>query len=468
MSSTEPSKSDRLRAIPSVQLILEHPELANERHIFGQIRLKKTIRLVLDSLRGQLLEGDNADLSLLAILGQIRRSLTAPPFGLREVVNATGILLHTGLGRAPLAEEALSAAIDVARGYSNLEYDLETGERGHRTTFVQALLVELTGAEAATVVNNNAAATVLALRALAQGGEVLVSRGELVEIGGSYRLPEIFEASGAKLREVGTTNKTRMADYTRAIGPETRAILRVHPSNYRIVGFTESTPLSQLAQLARDHDLWLIDDLGSGVLTPGLYPEVIDDPTARDGINAGADLVLFSGDKLLGGPQCGVILGSSTAMKLVESDPLMRAFRVDKLTLATLQATLQLILDGRADQSIPLWLMLKTPLSQLQDRAEQLAKVLHAEMGLAAAAVASTAFLGGGSMPVHPLPSAAVRVDAPFPGGRSASEWVRALRMGQPAIVSRIHNGGVWFDVRSVPASVDARMIDAIRKSSSI
>ena len=227
------------------------------------------------------------------------------------MINATGILLNTGLGRAPLAAEAAEAVDRVVRGYCNLEFDLESGERGRRTDGVESLLARLTGAEAAAVVNNNAAATILAVRALAAGREVVVSRGQLVEIGGSFRLPEIFEVSGARLVEVGTTNRTRLADYERAIGPNTAALLRVHASNFRIVGFTEQVPIADLAALGRARGLWTIDDIGSGALAPGLPPGVAGEPTVAEGLAAGADLVLFSGDKLLGGPQCGLLVGSA-------------------------------------------------------------------------------------------------------------------------------------------------------------
>jgi L-seryl-tRNA(Ser) seleniumtransferase len=356
----------------------------------------------------------------------------------------------------------------VAIGYSNLEFDLADGTRGRRTAGVAELLRDLTGAEAATVVNNNAGATVIALRALAAGREVIVSRGQLIEIGGSFRLPEIFEVSGARLREVGTTNKTRLSDYRSAIGPETAAILRVHPSNFRIVGFTEQPGLTELVQLAHAHGLWAIDDIGSGAIRPGSPPRVEDEPTAAESVADGADLVLFSGDKLLGGPQCGILVGSREAIGRIEVDPLMRALRVDKMTLAALEATLRLAADAdHAARRIPLWAMIAAPLPGLRDRAASLAEVLRSEMGVNATAVASEAFIGGGSVPIHAIESAAVAVAPPFPiPGQEGSEaaWAEALRLGDPPVVGRVQKGAVILDLRTVPSEKDPQLLDAIRE----
>ena len=289
------------RILPPVHLVLGSPALAGPIARIGREAVADAVRAAIDEARAAIGRGEHprVDPPRLAVRARVLLDRERPH--LRRVINATGILLNTGLGRAPLAAEAAEAVDRVVRGYCNLEFDLESGDRGRRADGVEALLTRLTGAEAAAVVNNNAAATILAVRALAAGREVIVSRGQLVEIGGSFRLPEIIEASGARLVEVGTTNKTRLADYARAIGPETAALLRVHPSNYRVVGFTEEAPLAGLAGLARDRDLWLIDDIGSGALAPGLPPGVRGEPTAAEGIAAGADLVLFSGDKLLGG-----------------------------------------------------------------------------------------------------------------------------------------------------------------------
>ena len=385
---------------------------------------------------------------------------------LRPVINATGILLHTGLGRAPLAEEAVTAVTEVARGYCNLELDLEEGSRGRRTGGIARLLCDATGAEAATAVNNNAGATVLALKALAAGREVIVSRGQLVEIGGSFRLPEILDVSGAILREVGTTNKTRLADYERAIGPHTAAILRVHRSNFQIVGFTEEPELAELVALAHDRGLTMIDDIGSGALGPGRPPGVCDEPTAADGIADGADLVLFSGDKLLGGPQCGIIAGTAHAVALIERDPLMRALRLDKMTLAALEATLLLARDPiRAVCRIPLWSMITAPVAVLSDRATRLATVFRDELGLNAAAVEGESYLGGGSAPVQPIPTITVVVSPPFPTHIcSEAALARALRRGDPPVVTRVQKGLVVFDLRTIAEDRLPVLLDAVRK----
>src|SRR5207253_3598418 len=290
---------------------------------------------------------------------------------LRGVINATGIVLHTNLGRAPMAEEAARAAYDAARGYLNLELDLETGKRASRQDAVRDRVCRLTGAESATAVNNNAAATVIVLRALCAGKEVILSRGQLIEIGGSFRIPEIMAVSGAVLREVGTTNITRLADYEKAIGSNTGALMQVHSSNYRISGFTKSVPLADLVGLGKKHSLPVIDDIGSGALIDFSRFGFQGEPVARDSIVAGADLVLFSGDKLLGGPQAGLLAGRRDLIQKIEKDPLMRAFRLDKMTLAALEATLRLYLnEERALQEIPGLRMLGLPLPELCQRAE--------------------------------------------------------------------------------------------------
>jgi L-seryl-tRNA(Ser) seleniumtransferase len=391
------------------------------------------------------------------ILEETRPALT-------PVINATGILLHTGLGRAPLAEEAVDAISAVARGYCNLELDLLQGARSQRTVGVTSLLREVTGAQAAAIVNNNAAAMVLALRVLASAREVIVSRGQLVEIGGGFRLPEIFEVSGAKLREIGTTNKTRLLDYEKAILPETAAILRVHRSNFRIVGFTEEVRIDDLARLAHARGLVMIDDIGSGALAPGQPPTVGDEPIVSEELAAGADLVLFSGDKLLGGPQCGIMLGAASVIERVSADPLMRALRVDKLTLAALGSTLKLIHQGMGTEKIPLWRMLSIPLSQLETRAGRIAEVLRLEFGLAVTVVTSESFIGGGSVPVQPIPTLAVSVGPPFPPKyNSEGAWACALRTGRPPVVPRVQHGTVLFDLRTVAQSEDTSLLEAIR-----
>jgi L-seryl-tRNA(Ser) seleniumtransferase len=463
--SDNPIDHQSLRRLPPVNDVLEREELAEVVASRGRPTALRAVRTAIDEARTHLRAGVEVALDPSSLAWRARQILQSEKRRLRPVINATGILLHTGLGRAPLAGEAVEAACAVARGYCNLEFELETGNRGRRTSGVASLLRELTGAQAATVVNNNAGATVLALRALAAGREVIVSRGQLVEIGGSFRLPEIFEVSGAKLREVGTTNKTRISDYQQAVGPETAAILRVHHSNFRIVGFTEEAPLTGLVQLAHAHGLCMIDDIGSGALAPGQPPGVVDEPNVAEAIAAGADLVLFSGDKLLGGPQCGVLVGTAGAISRLDSDPLMRALRVDKMTLAALEATLGLIRDGEHGAArIPLWVMIGTSLAELEARAERLAGVLRIELGLNASVIASQSFLGGGSAPVQPIPTMAVAVAPPFPPPHgSESAWARALRLGEPPVVTRVQGGSVLFDVRTLTEREETSLLDAIR-----
>ncbi len=434
----------------------------------GRVAVRRAVRQALEEFRRGALEGRPIHTDLVEVARRSSEILATEHAVLRPVINATGVLLHTGLGRAPLAPEAVAAVAAVAAGYCNLEIDLDDGTRGRRSSGIAGLLRELTGAEAATVVNNNAGATVLALRAMAAGREVIVSRGQLVEIGGSFRLPEIFEVSGARLREVGTTNKTRLSDYQRAIGPETAAILRVHPSNFRIVGFTEEPPPSDLAQLAHAHGLWAIDDIGSGALRPGTPAGVDDEPTVAEGLAAGADLVLFSGDKLLGGPQCGIMVGRREAIGRIETDPLMRALRVDKMTLAALEATLRLAMDpDHAVERIPLWTMIAAPLPHLKARAERLATAFREEFGLNASAVASESFIGGGSVPVLPIPTVVVAVAPPFPTARdsgSEAEWAKDLRQGDPPVVARVQRGLVLFDLRTVNPHQETSLLEAIRR----
>lgn len=458
---------DGRRRLPPVDAILNQDVLADALRVHGRVAVRRAVRTVLEEFRHGLREGTPVAVGPEAVATRSLEVLRRDRPALRPVINATGVLLHTGLGRAPLAGEAALAVSEVARGYCNLELDLGDGGRGRRTSGVAAILRELTGAEAATVVNNNAGATVLALRALAAGREVIVSRGQLVEIGGSFRLPEIFEVSGARLHEVGTTNRTRLVDYRRAIGPDTAALLRVHPSNFRIVGFTESPEPAEIAQLAHAHGLWAIDDIGSGALGPGCPPGAQGEPTAAAAIAAGADVVLFSGDKLLGGPQCGIMIGSREAIGRMEADPLMRALRVDKMTLAALEATLRLARDpSHAMGRIPLWEMVSEPVARLAARARALAEVMRRELGLSARAVDSEAFLGGGSVPTQAIPSAAVVISAPFPGAncdRDEAAFSEALRLADPPVVARIHGGSVILDLRTVRPDQETLLLDALR-----
>ena len=350
---------------------------------------------------------------------------------LRRAINATGVIIHTNLGRAPLAREALERVNAVAGGYSNLEYDLGEGGRGSRQDHVAPILRRLTGAEAALVVNNNAAAVLLALAALAEGREVLVSRGELIEIGDGFRIPDVLARSGARLREVGTTNRTRAVDYERAIGPETALLLRVHQSNFRVVGFTEQPRLAELVRVGRAHGLPVVADLGSGVLV-----ELEDEPSARDALAAGAELVCFSGDKLLGGPQAGIVVGRAALVERLRRHPLQRALRADKLTLAALEATLALYLDPeRAAREIPVLRMLAEPLEEVRARAERLARLVGGEVEHTVARV------GGGALPLAELPSFACAVE---------KELAEPLREADPPVVALVRDGRCLLDCRTI------------------
>ena len=353
---------------------------------------------------------------------------------LRRVINATGVIVHTNLGRAPLAAEALDRVHAAAESYSNLEYDLHAGTRGSRQEHVASILRRLTGAEAALIVNNNAAAVMLALAALAEGRDVLVSRGELIEIGDGFRIPDVLVRSGARLREVGTTNRTRASDYDTAIGTETALILRVHQSNFRVVGFTELPRLEELAAVAQLHDLPLVDDLGSGALV-----DVGDEPTARQSLDAGADLVCFSGDKLLGGPQAGIVVGRADLVEALRRHPLQRALRADKLTLAALEGTLTLYLDD--PRKIPVLRMLGDDAASVQRRAQRLAELVGGEVE------ETVARAGGGALPLAELPSYACAVE---------EELAAKLRRADPPVIAVIRDGRTLLDCRTLTdAEVD-------------
>lgn len=448
------------RELPSVAKLLAAPELAalacsHEERVAA-------IRAELDAARERITSREDASLSELVSRIAARAGMDSQP-RLKRVINATGIVLHTNLGRAPMHAAAAQAAFDAATGYTNLELDLATGQRGSRQDAVRSGIRLITGAAAATAVNNCAAATVLSLRALAAGREVIVSRGQLIEIGGSFRIPEILATSGAILKEVGTTNITRLADYEAAIGPNTAALLRVHTSNYRIRGFTQAVELPELATLAKKRDLLLIDDAGSGQavdLAPFGLP---GEPLVSAGIAAGADLVLFSGDKLLGGPQAGLIAGRADLVARIEKDPLMRAFRLDKMTLAALEATLRLYRDPeRALREVPVLRMLATPLLELRRRAESLAQQLRSVSGLAVAVRDETAFAGGGSLPDTALPTCVVALKA---AGLSENDLAERLRSGTPPVVARLHAGEVLIDLRTVFDSQERELFEALSRA---
>ena len=399
-------------------------------------------RSVLERAREQIQKGSDPG-DLAARLREELAAAYAPR--LRRVLNGTGVIIHTNLGRAPLADKAIESVQEVARSYSNLEYDTTVGARGSRQDHVRDSLRRLTGAEAALVVNNNAAAVLLALAALAEGREVLVSRGELIEIGDGFRIPDVLARSGAHLREVGTTNRTRAADYEAAIGPETAVLLRVHQSNFRVVGFTEQPTVTELAQVARRHKVPLVDDLGSGALV-----DVGDEPSARGSVAAGADLVCFSGDKLLGGPQAGIVVGRAGLVERLRRHPLQRAVRADKLTLAALEATLRLALDS--PDEIPVLRMLREPLELVRRRAERLAQLVGGDVEQ------TVARAGGGSLPLTELPSFACAIE---------EELAAPLRVADPPVIGIVRDGRLLLDCRTLTdAEVDeaAAVVAATRR----
>jgi L-seryl-tRNA(Ser) seleniumtransferase len=427
----------RLRDLPSVdelardeRLVGEPPALAVEAARTALARAREEVRAGRDP--GDLVEWT---------LGELE---AARAHALRRALNATGVIVHTNLGRAPLAEAALARALEIGRGYSNLEYDLAAGGRGSRQDHVAGILRRLTGAEAALVVNNNAAAVMLALAALAEGRDVLVSRGELIEIGDGFRIPDVLARSGARLREVGTTNRTRAADYEGAIEPETALLLRVHQSNFRVVGFTEQPTVDELAAVAGRHHLPLVDDLGSGVLV-----HLDGEPSAKESLAAGADLVCFSGDKLLGGPQAGIVVGRTELVERLRRHPLQRALRADKLTLAALEGTLGLYLDReRALREIPVLRMLTEPPDAVRVRAERLASAVGGEVEQTVGRV------GGGALPLAELPSFACAVEQELAG---------ALRSGEPPVVGVLRDGRLLLDCRTLTDAEADEVAAAVR-----
>jgi L-seryl-tRNA(Ser) seleniumtransferase len=451
--------ADDLRALPPVHAVVDHV-LAGDAAL-PRAAVVESVRAALEAERARVAEGAGParELAEIAIIAeQAVRAAVAPT--LVPLVNATGIIIHTGLGRAPLAEAAARAAADAARRYVPVELELDDGGRGRRAEHVRSIICDLTGAASATVVNNNAGALVLVLAALARARPVIVSRGELVEIGGSYRLPDVMAASGAILREVGTTNRTRLGDYERAIDETTAALLKVHTSNFRIEGFTESVPTGALAELGRARDVPIIDDIGSGALVPTSvtgWPSV--EPDATSSLRAGADLVLFSGDKLLGGPQAGIIAGRADLIQRIEAHPLMRALRLDKIRLAALAATLQLHRDpAAAGKAVPVLAMLTAPADSIRRRCERLAGTLR-HLGADVRVQPSEAHLGGGAVPVESVESFAVVIEA----GDDERGLARRLRMGTPGVMARVQDGAVWLDLRTVAEDEDEVLMAAVR-----
>lgn len=430
------------RIIPSIEILRQR---AGVRELEAQHGVDATVvalRAGAAGLRGRIAAGDAIADAGGVIEATAKGHLIRQARGsLRPVINATGVVIHTNLGRAPLSAAAL-ARISTIAGYSNLEYDLDTGGRGSRTVHAEALLMQLTGAEAAMVVNNNAAATMLILAGLAPGREVVISRGEMVEIGGGFRVPDVMRQSGAILREVGTTNRTRVADYGAAVSPATAMFLRVHPSNFRIEGFTERPALDGLVAAARAANVPLVEDIGSGCLVDDLA----DEPSVQASIAAGVDLVCFSGDKLLGGPQSGIIAGNTALVDRLRTHPLMRAVRADKLTFAVLEATLAEYVAGRAKETIPVQQMLHALPDEIEARAQALAETLAAG-GWQVALLSGSSAVGGGSAPGLQLPTVLLSLARDGESPDQTEQWLRSL---DPPVIARIEHDRVVLDLRTV------------------
>ena len=445
---TNPAESrtaGELRAIPSVDKVLAHPALGDANSALPHDVVVAAVRSEVEKVREAFLR-DETDIPSIdeVAVRSARAAFRLTAARLRPVINATGVIIHTNLGRAPLSKAAMEAVARMA-SYSNLEYDLDAGARGSRYSHAGDLIRQVTGCEDALVVNNNAAALVLVLGTLANGREVVVSRGQLVEIGGGFRIPEIMEQSGVTLVEVGTTNRTYLADYANAITPDTSLLMRIHASNFRVVGFTTQPDVGEIAALAHNHSLLMVDDVGSGALIDtarfGLAPE----PLVQSSIKDGADVVLFSGDKLLGGPQCGIIAGRKSLVDRLKKHPLARALRVDKITLAALEATLLHYLKGEAEREVPIWRMVAMSEQDLKQKAEAWSARLN-KSGLTTLVERGQSAIGGGSLPGETLPTWLVGIKSDQPAGRIAEH----LRQMDPPVIVRVEKGAILVDPRTV------------------
>ena len=452
MAGLSSAQQDALRRLPSVDAVLSDPRLTDIADRYAHAYVVSRAREALVGARQRILEtpDDPAYPDASAVADAVRRVLDGPRLGIRRVINATGTVTHTNLGRALLAEPAIEAMNIAARHYVNLEYDVEAGSRGHRDALIEDVLRRLTGAEAATVVNNNAAAVLLTLRVLAEGREAVVSRGELVEISGSFRLPDVMEAAGVRLREVGTTNRTHARDYENAIGPETALLLKVHPSNYRVEGFTGEVALPELVEIGRAKGVPVVEDLGSGAPLDLRRWGLPHEPQVSESVAAGADIVTFSGDKLLGGPQAGLIVGKSDAVERIRRHPMMRALRVDKYAYAALAATLDIFeTDARPELRLPMLEMMTRDVAELERYAdacvERWSDLLAPQVNVARAE--STAQVGSGAQPATRLPSVAVTLDADGTGPAPLAAMLRRL---DPPVIARVENDMVWLDTRTI------------------
>lgn len=463
---SSPAAASLLRRIPSVEKVLSQARLEPLAREFGRSALVEATRAVLADLRERVLSGAGAkeiDESLARLDLEVSDRLEqAVRPSLRSALNATGILVHTNLGRSPLSPRAVRAVAEIARGYSNLELDLQTGKRGSRHQHAAHLLETLFPGRKSIVVNNAAAAVMLSLNTFAAGKEVVISRGELVEIGGSFRVPEILERSGARLREVGTTNKTRLADYEKALGPETGAILRVHPSNFRIVGFTESASTEDLVRLGKERGLPVVEDFGSGNLVSLAPFGLPNEPTVHDSLESGAHLVIFSGDKLLGGPQAGILVGEPSRVEACRRNPMARALRVDKLVYAALEATLSSYARGAAVEEIPVLRMLALAPETIRERAQRFVERLSLApgAGITATVEASTSRVGGGAAPEAEIPTWVIALSS---SELSAESILNSLRRNRPPVIARISEARVLLDLRTIAPEEEDLLFEALR-----
>ena len=466
---------EKLRQLPSVEKILESERLKSRIEKYSHSLVAEAVREALLSMREQI-KANPQDISLDQVVEKVSQIVDEKTSDFtRPVINATGVILHTNLGRAPLDEKTLSHIVEISKNYNNLEFDLKEGKRSQRGIFLQKLLCQLTQAEAALAVNNNAGAVLLILTALAKGKEVIVSRGELVQIGGGFRIPEILALSGAILKEVGTTNKTTLSDYEDAITQDTALLLKVHQSNFRMIGFVERPSISELVNLGRKHDLCVAEDLGSGVVLRTEDYKLAHEPTVLEAISAEADLVCFSGDKLLGAPQAGIILGKKKYIDLLRKHPLHRALRLDKMFIAGLESVLLSYLKGEATKKIPAWQMISTPLDVLKERAENIRDELE-KSGISVTITESKSTVGGGSLPGETLPTIAISVLSfgTSPQDKSASSvdtsvdlsadrQARLFREQSPPIIGRIEDEKFMLDLRTVFPHQDELVIKAIK-----
>jgi L-seryl-tRNA(Ser) seleniumtransferase len=465
LAMTTVPKSDLYRLLPSVDELLKSADLTELVSREGQPAVTESVRAVLASVRDEINSGtlatqQTAKLAVEHLPQAVAQHLSrAMEFSLKPVINATGVILHTNLGRAPLAESAIKRIAEVVGGYSNLEFDIAAGERGKRDVHVERLFSRLLNQDGVSgirtvVVNNCAAAVMLALNTLAEGGEVIVSRGELVEIGGSFRVPDVMAKSGAVLREVGTTNRTRLADYENAITDKTRLLLRVHRSNFAIIGFTEQPSLEELAVLGRKHNIPVMEDLGGGAMVP-LRALGVNESGVMDSLRAGADLITYSGDKMLGGPQAGLLSGREALIKRIRSNPLFRALRVDKLTYAALEGTLMEYIRQNHD-AIPFARMMRLPAAEIRARAEAIQRQLTSAAHLKTTIISGESLVGGGSAPTSSLPTFLLAVTTE---SLSADELAARLRHNTPPIVTRVEEGRVLLDLRTVLSPAEEAQI---------